>query len=184
MNLTEIQAALVKAQKGIAQYATLMSQFPQVDVLTDAVFKRKYNAFYRVRRSSLWCADYYGLMQKLKGTKAVFHEVLDEIHRMTGWYEPSYTSKLVATIDPSKPIWDVYVLANTAHQAPSYASRDRLSRAKTLYVSIEDWYSAFLQSTEGKLCISEFDRVMPNYQMFTALKGRLHSLANKAITCE
>jgi hypothetical protein len=171
VNLTEIQAALSKAEKGIAQYAALMSRFPQVDVATDAEFQRKYNAFYRVqRRPESWYRCYYELMQDLREATPVFPDVLEEIHRRTGRYEPSFASKLVATIDPSKPIWDVHILANTSHKAPSYASKHKLENAKTAYASIEDWYSTFLQSTEGKLCISEFDRRAPNHQGFTSTK--------------
>ena len=171
MNLTEIPAALTKAEKGIAQYAALMSRFPQVDVSKDAEFQRKYNAFYRVqRRQESWYRGYYELMEKMKETIPVFPNVLDEIHRKTGRYEPSFASKLVATIDPSKPIWDVHILANTGHKAPSYASKHKLEHAKAAYASIEDWYATFLQSTEGKLCIGEFDRHAPNHQEFTSLK--------------
>lgn len=109
-------------------------------------------------------------METLKGTQPVFDKVLEELYRVTGRYEPSFASKLVATIDPSKPIWDVYVLANTGHKAPSYSSRNKLSLARAAYASIERWYSDFLQSDEGKFCVGEFDRFAPSHQWFTAVK--------------
>lgn len=171
MTQTEIQDALSKAKKGIAQYAELMSRFPDVDVSTNAEFQRKYNAFYRVqRRQEAWYRSYYSLMQALKGTQPLFADVLDEIHSLTGRYEPSFSSKLVATIDPSKPIWDVHVLSNTSHKAPSYASKNKLAIAKSAYASIEGWYATFLQSPAGQLCVNEFDRFAPDKRQFTALK--------------
>lgn len=171
MTYDEIQDALSKANKGISQYAALMSLFPNVDVSTDTEFQRKYNAFYRVqRRQQAWYRSYYTLMQRLKEAPPVFADVLDQIHSLTGRYEPSFASKLVATINPSKPIWDVHVLANTGHKAPGYFRKDKLALAKSAYASIESWYSTFLQSSEGKLCVSEFDRVAPGHRDFTDLK--------------
>ncbi len=171
MNLDEIQTAIAKAQKGVAQYAALMDLFWKVDVSVDASFQRQYNAFYRVqRRQESWYRNYYALMQKLKGTRPVFPDVLDAIHGTSGRYEPSFASKLVATIDPSKPVWDVHVLGNTCHSAPSYTNKAKVSLAKAAYASIEGWYIAFLQSSEGKLCVSEFDRLVPSHRGFTALK--------------
>lgn len=171
MNTAKIRDALLKAEKGIAQYAVLMNQFAKVDVSADADFQRKYNAFYRVqRRQKSWYLSYYTLMQRLKETKPLFADVLDEIHSLTGRYEPSFASKLVATIDPSKPIWDVHILENTNHRAPSYTSKNKLALAKSAYASIENWYATFLFSTEGKFYISEFDRFAPDYCEFSALK--------------
>jgi len=171
MTLTEIQSAIAKAQRGIGQYTELMDLFGQVDVSVDASFQRQYNAFYRVqRRQDAWYRDYYALMQKLKGTKPAFSDVLDAIHGTSGRYEPSFSSKLVATIDPTKPVWDVHVLGNTNHTAPSYANKAKLSLAKAAYASMESWYATFLESPEGKLCVSEFDRLVPSHQRFAALK--------------
>ncbi|MBR7799008.1 hypothetical protein [Undibacterium fentianense] len=171
MTIAKIRDALLKAEKGITQYAVLMHEFPKVDVSLDVDFQRKYNAFYRVqRRQMAWYLSYYTLMQKLKETKPLFADVLDEIYRLTGRYEPSFASKLVATIDPLKPIWDIHILKNTGHGAPSYASKNKLALAKVAYASLEDWYEKFLDSAEGKLYISEFDQFAPDYCGLTALK--------------
>ena len=167
----EIQIALSKAEKGIRQYADLMDQFASVDVSQDPGFQRKFNAFYRVqRRQQTWYRSYYALLQSLKEAKPVFADVLDQIHSLTGRYEPSFASKLVATIDPSKPVWDVHVLANTGHKAPGYSNANKLELAKLAYVSIECWFSNFLQTSEGKICVREFDRFAPEYSHFTAIK--------------
>jgi hypothetical protein len=171
MTLEQIQQALLRAAKGIAQYGELMQTFKNVDVSEDADFQRRYNAFYRVqRRTADWYRSYYTLMQNMKNGSPVFSDVLDEIYNQTSRYEPSFASKLVATVDPSKPIWDVHILANTNHKAPAYYSKNKFDLAKSAYASIEEWYAKFLNSTEGKLCVSEFDRNFPEYRWFTALK--------------
>lgn len=171
MSPEDIQRAVEKARKGIAQYAHLMDAFPQCDVSGDSDFQRKYNAFYRVqRRQESWYKSYYALMQRSKGSTPTFDGVLDAIFQETGRYEPSFASKLVATLDPSKPVWDVHVLANTGHTPPSYSHSAKISMAKVAYESIAKWYAEFLKSPDGKLCVSEFNRLVPERMDFTALK--------------
>lgn len=171
MTPEDIRLAVEKARKGIAQYAHLMETFPKCDVTSDSDFQRKYNAFYRVqRRKEGWYKSYYALMQRSKGSSATFDSVLDALFRETGRYEPSFASKLVATLDPSKPVWDVHVLANTGHTPPSYSHAAKLSMAKVAYESIARWYAEFLKSNDGKLCVSEFNRLVPERTGFTPLK--------------
>lgn len=171
MILAEIQTSLLKAQKGVSQYAQLMRQFPHIDVSSDKNFQRAYNAFYRVqRRQESWYSNYYSLMQRLKEKHATFDEVLDEIHRLTGRYEPSFASKLIATINPEKPIWDIHILSNTGHQAPSYTNKNKLSLAKEAYKSIEKWYASFIKSADGETFVSEFNRMYPMHSDFSDLK--------------
>src|SRR5207245_3969888 len=47
---------------------------------------------------------------KAKGIE--FPEALQEVNRRTGRVEASFASKLVATLDPSKPVIDKFVLAH------------------------------------------------------------------------
>ncbi|MCX9157824.1 hypothetical protein OPU71_17000 [Niveibacterium sp. 24ML] len=171
MILAEIDAAIEKAQDGILKYVKLMDMVDRVDVSEDADFQRQYNAFYRVqRRPVAWYHHYYSLMQRLKGQNPEFGEVLDEIYKVTGRYEPSFASKLVATIDPAKPVWDVHVLRNTDLTAPSYANKNKLALAKEAYAAMERWYAHFLASPEGALFLNEFDQRVANPQRFTPLK--------------
>jgi hypothetical protein len=171
MNISDISVAIAAAQKGIAQYRDLMKLAPEIDVSKSKDFQKKYNAFYRVqRRKESWYQHYYALMQQLKSSQPTFHDVLDMLYQMTGRYEPSFASKLVATIDPSKPIWDVHILRNTSHKPPSYSHKAKLSLAKTAYDSIVNWYAEFLLSEDGNLCISEFNRLVPNNHDITDIK--------------
>lgn len=171
MTPEDIKIAIERARKGIAQYAHLMETFPRCDVACDLDFQRNYNAFYRVqRRKECWYRSYYALMQGFKGSLVTFDSVLDAIFQNTGRYEPSFASKLVATLDPSKPVWDVHVLANTGHPAPSYSHASKISLAKVAYKSITHWYADFLESSEGQLCVSEFNRLVPEHIEFTSLK--------------
>jgi hypothetical protein len=79
--------------------------------------------------------------------------------------EASFTSKLVATIDTSKPVWDKYLLKNVGLKAPGYhiAKDRRLNRCLTVYESLEKRMKHLLQSETGKMIVETFDEIYPQY---------------------
>jgi hypothetical protein len=161
MNKMQIEDAVRKATKGISQYLEIMDLLPEVNVATDAAFQRKYNAFYRVRqRPAEWYQTYFSLMQGVKDRKPSFDYVLDYLHGCLKRCEPSFSSKLVATLNPEEPIWDTFVLANTNTRAPLYSDKNKIGKAKIAYKAIQDWYREFLKSDEGKLVIGCFDSMV------------------------
>jgi hypothetical protein len=171
MNRSEIVKSIAKAKKGISQYIEIMDLVTNVNVTLNRDFQKKYNAFYRVRqRSANWYASYYALMEELKSVTPTFDEVINRLSVTTGRYEPSFSSKLVATIRPEKPIWDVHILNNTGHSAPSYSARDKFQLAKKAYESIEKWYEGFIKSDDGKIYIEVFDETILEHKKITDLK--------------
>lgn len=168
---TEVTSAIIKAQPGIQKYLALMDQVKTVDVSTDAVFQRAYNGFYRVqRRKSSWYDTYYNLMEQLKGSKPTFGDILDRLYEATERYEPSFSSKLVATLSPDKPVWDIHVLRNLKKKAPAYYSRTKIEDAKQRYSDIENWYQTFLPSDEGINWVTQFNNLIPAHGKLTDLK--------------
>jgi predicted DNA-binding protein YlxM (UPF0122 family) len=170
MTKNQIERAIVNAGKGIAQYEAIMNIVNTVDVSKDKEFQRLYNNFYRVRqRSTKWYREYYSLMELSKGNDVSFNVVLDTILKKTGNVEASFSSKLVATLNPERPVWDKYVLQNTKHHEPSPTDKSRVPLIKTTYRSISKWYETFLKSADGQLCVKIFDERMPSNK-FTNLK--------------
>jgi len=171
MNEIKISEAIARARKGISQYLEIMTLFPAVEVASDRDFQRKFNAFYGIRqRPKEWYRKYFHLMQLLKGSKPSFNDVLDQLSLAMGRYEPSFSSKLVATLDPDQPIWDVFVLKNTHAKVPSYSSHNKIEQAKAAYAGIQKWYQEFLASDKGKLVVNVFDRMVPEHGKITNLK--------------
>ncbi len=171
MEEKQIVEAIKKARKGITQYLEIMELLPEVNVADNREFQRKFNAFYRVRQRSLeWYLTYFACMQRHKERKPTFNDVLDDLYQSTGRYEPSFSSKLVATLDPEEPIWDVWVLANTGIAVPSYASKNKVERAKAAYAIIQAWYRQFLNSKDGEIVVRVFDRIVPEHANVTNLK--------------
>ena len=162
-----------RAKPGIAKYLAIMDKVDAVDVSTDASFQSMFKGFYRVRQKPVaWYGAYFSLMQQLKGSRPTFDVVLDSLSTALGnnVCEASFSSKLVATLDPWQPIWDKYVLANTGHKPPASTAPDKFAQAKRGYASIASWYATFLTSKNGKCWIRAFNDNVDQYWKVTDLK--------------
>jgi len=167
----DVADAIRKAKPGIAKYLALMNLYGQVDVTSDTDFQRQYNGFYRMRqRTPAYYRAYYQLMEQLRGTKPSFDTVIDALYAATGRFEPSFSSKMVATLVQHKPVWDMYVLQNLGLKAPSGNSETKLAALRACYLAIEDWYRNFLGTDEARDWIEEFDSQVPEHASFTQLK--------------
>jgi hypothetical protein len=129
----EIQAALGRLKDGLDRYLWLQRNLGLCNVSTDGHFQTRFNGFYRVRRGLPWRSDYFALMESAKVTGIGFQDALKEINRRTGRIEASFASKLVATLDPSKPVVDRFVLQNFELRLPRWGLPDRESRTVNLY---------------------------------------------------
>ena len=171
MEAPEIIAAIDRAHKGIRQYLEIMDLFPSVDVSVDCYFQRIFNAFYRVRqRKREWYEEYYSFMERNKSTPVPFEKVLDHLKNTLGRYEPSFSSKLAATLNPYEPVWDRFVLNNTGQTAPSYTASNKIQRAKEIFHNIRKWYAKYLVSEEGKHVIATFNRLVEKHDRITDIK--------------
>lgn len=173
MDTMQIEVAVGRAQRGIAQYLEIMAEWPHVNVAESRAFQRKFNAFYRVRqRSADWYGVYYGCMQECKIVQPVptFDDVLDHLWKSLGRCEASFASKLVATLDPTQPVWDAFVLKNTGVSRPSSTSRDRIAETKAAYRVIRSWYDRFLACDAGTKVIEVFNGQVGEHRKITDLK--------------
>jgi hypothetical protein len=76
--------------------------------------------------------------------------------------EASFSSKLVATINPELPIWDSIVLNHLGKKAPAYYRKNRLKETVILYEEIAKWYERFMKTEEAMGIIQLFDEDYPN----------------------
>ena len=127
---------------GLEQYKWIMNNLSKVNVSTDRDFQKHFNHFYRMRqRTPLYYETFYSKLQTNKGDRSLtFKEVLDYLYEKTGRIEPSFSSKLVATVNPDMPVWDKMVLKNLQLRTPLYSKNHtlRLNKTKMLYSSIVD----------------------------------------------
>ena len=75
------------------------------NVATDIDFQRIFNGFYIVRRNEDWRKCYYEHFESIKNGSPTFESIIAYLYECTGNIEPSFSSKMLATIFSEKPIW-------------------------------------------------------------------------------
>lgn len=155
---------------GLDKYQYIMEQVSTVNVAVDTDFQRAFNGFYIVRRNDTWRRFYYEYFESVKNSTPTFASIITYLYECTGNIEPSFSSKMLATIQPEKPIWDRYVVQNLNIQLTGTTKEEKLKNAITLYADMEKWYTNFLETEKGKECIREFDRVLPDYKGISQIK--------------
>ncbi|MFS0779587.1 DUF6508 domain-containing protein [Neobacillus sp. 3P2-tot-E-2] len=160
---SKLKEAIKKAKLGLEKYMKIMDLVNSVDVSKDKEFQRAFNGFYRVRqRPQAFYDTFYSFMEENKGSTPSFGKTLKYIEKELGRIEPSFSSKLVATINPDFPIWDSVVLNNLQLKPPAYYRKDRMEETIRLYERIIDWYKDYLKDEEGQKIIELFDEEYPN----------------------
>ena len=154
---------------GLEKYSFIINRFHKVDVSKDIFFQTKFNGFYRVRRGKEWRKCFYELFEKGKTKELSFREIIIYLYEKTGNVEASFSSKMLATLNPDKPIWDQYILKNLNFQLVG-EGRQKLNNAIFIYSKIENWYKEFLKTPNAKECIEAFDKEFPMYQWLSDIK--------------
>ena len=158
LDATEILHAQLSRSLGLDRYAEIMAGDP-----TSPDFQRAFNWYYRIRRNEAWRRQYYALFTKARDEHFSFEQIITELYQLTGNVEASFSSKMLATIDASKPIWDQYVLQNLGLELTGKTQKEKLQNAIDLYARIEGWYSDYLTTSEARDAIDTFDRLLPDY---------------------
>lgn len=155
---------------GLDKYQYILEQCQKTDVSKDGEYQRIFNGFYIVRRNEVWRKCFYDYFESIKNGTPTFAEIITHLYVHTGNIEPSFSSKMLATICPQKPIWDRYVVQNLDIQLTGATKDEKLKNAVVLYNDMEKWYEDFLQASKGKECIDTFNRVLPDYKWISNIK--------------
>ena len=165
LNKKQIDMAIPKVKIGLEKYLWLQNEVVKRDVSTDRDFQKRFNAFYRVRRNKDWQKDFYKLLELNKKTKISLEEVLARLHKKVGRIEASFASKLVATINPDKPVIDKIVFNNLGLKLPTASTRDRNTIIIKQYDHLAKEFSDFLQTDNGKYLIQQFANNYPQSKL-------------------
>lgn len=165
INAKEVLQAQLARGLGLDRYADIMRGDP-----ASPEFRRAFNGYYRIRRNEEWRQHYYDLFVKAKDERLSFEQIITELYQLTGNVESSFSSKMLATIDASKPIWDQYVLQNLGLELTGKSQEEKLQNAVDLYDRIVRWYDDYLTTAEAKTNIAEFDHLLPEYAWVSETK--------------
>lgn len=157
----------VVIRSGIDRYCRLMSLFNGGEGCGDKTFRRLYTGFYRVRRPASWIESYFALMSDFsRRGENDFGAILKAVDAIPGGgVEISFSSKMLATIDPKMPIWDSQVKAALGlADIPAHGSKDcREARAIGLYGELRAAFARLLAEADVKREIAAFDSLLPDY---------------------
>lgn len=170
LNASKLLECQLARSMGLDKYAEIMEAARERDVSSDASFQHAFNAFYRVRRNAEWRECYYTLFERAKKEQYSFADIIKCLYVETGNVEASFSSKMIATIDPEKPIWDQYVMQNLGLELKGKTPQERVDSAIHIYDQIEKWYQEYLLTDEAKQNIVEFDEWLPSYNWIPAIK--------------
>ena len=158
------------ASMGLDKYDDIMHRVNSVNVSRDADFQRQFNGFYIVRRNAEWRKIYYEQFETMKTEPATFAIIITKLFEKTGNIEASFSSKMLGTLNPDKPIWDRYVVQNLGLRLTGKSKQEQLENAIKLYSDIEKWYSNFLGTDDAKECLTVFNCTLPRYTWLSDVK--------------
>ncbi|MBR7069574.1 MAG: molybdenum cofactor biosynthesis protein MoaE [Oxalobacter sp.] len=157
---------LKKRYKDIECYFNIIKTIDSTNVTTNLEFQRKFNHFYRVRRNKEWRDIFYSLMEKCKSNKNItFEYIIKEFYDKTQRVEASFSSKILASLNPSMPIFDSIVLKKLNIKSKILKNADdRMSQRISQYNCIVDFYKGFLTTEKAGKYISKFDAEFPEFK--------------------
>ena len=157
---------------GLDSYAHIVRRVWETDVRRDPVFQKFFNRFFRVRRNQQWREQFYRIFEEAKphAKEITFERILLDIYNSTGRTEASFASKLLASVNPDKPIWDSKVLAFFGLKPPLGTVGERHDAIVKIYGEIEDWYQKYLPTSDARKNLDIFNRQLPHYTWLSNVK--------------
>ena len=170
MQEKEIVSKAVERMLGFEKYQKIMEKVRSVDVASDNEFQTLFNGYYEVRRNENWRQGYYRYFQAHKNDENISYEniiqyIFDNLRTNQGKPNPveaSFSSKMLATINPKMPILDSQVLNNMGLSIEGGRAQERLNNAKHVYRKICERYEKYIESQDCKKAIEIFDSYFPN----------------------
>ena len=169
-NAAEVLEKRLASSLGLDQYAEIMQKSKATDISKDREFQHLFNAFYLVRRNEDWRKTYYTLFEAMKQESPAFEVILRFLYEKTGNIEASFSSKMLATLCPERPIWDRHVLDNLGLKLEGRSKELQLQNAVRLYEEIENWYVDFLTTDNALECLEIFNNTFHGYTWISDIK--------------
>lgn len=158
----------------LSRYHLLQCSLHVTDVSRDEGYRRLFNGYYRMqRRKADWYGYFFALLEAEKRNSALsFEQIIRRISVDRGRVEPSFSSKLVATIRPELPVYDKYVRENLRLEVPRPTERlaDRVTKYVTLYSGLSTQLAELTRHPEFETLRAAFDGRFRQFAGLTDVK--------------
>jgi hypothetical protein len=157
-----IDRGLPLVANGLRKYTWLQAELHRRDVSHDREYQKRFNGFYRVRRSAEWQRTFYDLLEAGKLRHPRLRDVLLEIEYATSRVEASFSSKLVATLDPSMPVIDSIVLDHLGLKLPTRRDvQARIDAIVDIHQRMAGAFQEYLRFDIGRYLVVRFQASYP-----------------------
>lgn len=148
------------------KYKYLRENLYKCDVRTAIYYQKRFDAFYRVRRDEKWRNIFFNYFESIKNNKDIrFEDILNHLYKKTGNIEASFSSKMLATINPNMPIWDQYILSNLSLNVEGKTKKERLDNTIKTYYKIVEIENEKLKEKDIKQTVAEFKDYFSEYNL-------------------
>lgn len=162
IDINKVRAALLEMEPRIINYFEIMRTFHTTNVKEDTKFRTLFNGFYRImKKKPEFYNLFYSYLEQHKSKELKYEDVLQYFYKEFGRIEKSFSSKLLATVNPNMPVWDTIVLSRLGMIAPAAKVPNRFERTVEMYYDIVEWYKIYLTTDNAKEAIQIFDDVFP-----------------------
>ena len=155
--------------KALSPYYWLQDNLYNRDVSKDMEYKRKFGGYYRMRFVSQQYRDaFFSIFEQIKYQRNIsFEEVATELYLVDNKHEFSFISKMLHTINPTRPIFDSQVnkaldLKRTAY-FPSLEKR--IEWDGEILNKIALTYGELLRDKDIRALLTDVDKVVPGQIM-------------------
>lgn len=150
-------------QESIDVYLWLKKEYARKNILQNKVFQFVLRSYYGLDNAGL------SLMQKTKFFKLMvdentnLKEILNEFYKLPrlggqNTIQFSFATKLIHTIDNTKPIFDANIAAATRKRVIGYNMEEKIKSCESIYLFLQDLYKEILKKDKTKEIISDFQK--------------------------
>jgi hypothetical protein len=143
---------------GLRVYRWLQARVRLRRFSKDPVFRSVFSDFYglNMRPVAVRHAVLAELLRAPHRGRVSYGHMLCKLHKACGSVEASFASKIVASLDPGRPVIDRWVLHNTGVTLPRWGSPHRLRETARAYERLRRLCDQFLRTAAGKYLVRRF----------------------------
>ena len=159
--------------KMLSTYCWLMDNLHIRNVFTDQEYRKTFAGYYRMRFVSQPYRDaFFALFEQMKAHPSVpFEEVSAQLYQIDHKHEFSFITKMLHTIDPTRPIYDSQVdTALQIHRMYQANFSKRLEQDAKILNKISAYYQDLKSAPQMKDVLTTFDHIAPMCKISTEKK--------------